>query len=355
MMRRRRTGILVILADVVVVVAAGVAVVWRPSIARETTTPSFPPQQVTRGAALAAVGNCITCHTKSDGIPFAGGRPIETPFGTIYSVNVTPDHDTGIGGWSEAAFRRAMKDGVSRDGHHLYPAFPYDHMTRMSDDDIASVYAFMMTRRPVHAEAPSNDLPFPFNLRPLIAGWKLLFLDRDATQPDTAKGPEWNRGAYLVEGLAHCGACHTPRNALGAEKTDEPYAGGESDGWIAPALNAASPAAVPWDAARLYNYLRHGFDAMHCTASPPVRWRRWSRTSMRRRTRTCMPSRPMWPTSRVRRPRDRRKVAKWWRGSTIMRRRRRRTIRGPPSMSARARSAMARSAARRPIRRSTWH
>ena len=223
-----------------------------------------------QGAQLAAIGNCITCHTKPEGTPFAGGRPIETPFGTIHATNITPDPQTGIGGWSEAAFRRAMKDGVSRDGHHLYPAFPYDHMTKMADGDIRAVYAFMMTRRPVAAETPPNDLPFPFNIRAMVAGWKLLFLDRGVVQADASKGADWNRGAYLVEGLGHCGACHTPRNALGAEKRDQNYGGGESDGWIAPALNAASPAAVPWDADRLHNYLRRGFDDRHGVAAGPM-------------------------------------------------------------------------------------
>jgi mono/diheme cytochrome c family protein len=269
-MRPRHIGIVVIVAIVVVVAAAVFAIVWRPAIARDASPPSFPAARIEKGAQLAAIGNCITCHTKAGGVAFAGGRPIETPFGTIYSVNITPDRDTGIGGWSEAAFRRAMKDGVSRDGHHLYPAFPYDHMARMRDEDIDAVYAFIMTRRPVRAAAPVNDLSFPFNIRPLVASWKLLFLDRGMTPSDATKGPVWNRGAYLVEGLGHCGACHTPRNALGAEKTDEAYAGGESEGWLAPALNAASPAAVPWDAERLYNYLRHGFDSLHGIAAGPM-------------------------------------------------------------------------------------
>jgi mono/diheme cytochrome c family protein len=159
---------------------------------------------------------------------------------------------------------------VSRDGHHLYPAFPYDHMTRMRDEDIGAVYAFMMTRRPVQAPAPANDLPFPLNIRALIAGWKLLFLHRGVTPTESSKSADWNRGAYLVEGLAHCGACHTPRNLLGAEKQDQAYGGGDSEGWIAPALNTASPAAVPWDVERLHNYLRRGFDSLHGVAAGPM-------------------------------------------------------------------------------------
>ncbi len=140
----------------VVLGLAAFGIVWRPSIAEEASHPAFPSAEIARGAQLAAIGNCITCHTKPDGVPFAGGRPIATPFGTIYSTNITPHRGDGIGGWSEAAFSRAMKDGVRRDGEHLYPAFPYDHMTRMRDEDIRAVYAFMMTRRPVASHEPGK-------------------------------------------------------------------------------------------------------------------------------------------------------------------------------------------------------
>lgn len=165
---------------------------------------------------------------------------------------------------------RAMREGVSRDGHHLYPAFPYDHMARTVETDVRAVYAFIMTRKPVRVLATPNSLVFPFNIRILIAGWKLLFLDRGVLQTDPTHSAEWNEGAYLVEGLGHCGACHTPRNALGAEKRKQAYAGGEVDGWIAPALNGASPAAVPWDAERLYLYLRHGAESLHGAVAGPM-------------------------------------------------------------------------------------
>jgi mono/diheme cytochrome c family protein len=267
--RRSRTRLRLSLAILVLALAGGF-VVWRPSLPLVPATSSFDPILVQRGAALAAIGNCNICHTAEGGAPYAGGRPIATPFGTVYSTNITPDRETGIGGWSEAAFTRAMRDGVSRNGTHLYPAFPYDHMTRMQPADIDAVYAFVMTRQPVSSTPPENDLSFPFNLRPLVAGWKLLFLDKDAQMPDDAQSAEWKRGAYLVEGLGHCGACHTPRNVLGAENRRYNYGGGESDGWIAPALNADSPAAVPWDAGRLYAYLRHGFDDRHGLAAGPM-------------------------------------------------------------------------------------
>jgi mono/diheme cytochrome c family protein len=246
-------------------------VALRPVIPPELSQQLAPDRTlIAKGAQLAAIGNCNVCHTRLDGPPFAGGRSIATPFGRVYATNITPDPDTGIGGWSEAAFERAMREGVSRDGHHLYPAFPYDHMAKMSEDDIRAVYAFIMTRRPVHASTPANELAFPFNVRMLVAGWKLLFLARGELRPDRAQSAEWNRGAYLVEGLGHCGACHTPRNALGAERREQAYAGGEADGWIAPALNAASPAAVPWDTERLYTYLRHGEESLHGSAAGPM-------------------------------------------------------------------------------------
>src|SRR6202030_4406201 len=198
------------------VAAFGIA--WRPSIAAiDPPAPqSFDATLVKRGRDLAAIGNCSDCHTVRGGKDFAGGLPVPTPFGTIYSSNITPDPETGIGRWPEAALRRAMRAGVNPGGQHLYPTFPYDHFTNVSDEDDSALYAYLMTRPPVHAPARANQLSFPLDQRVVIAGWKLLFLRHGTYQPDTAQSAAWNRGAYLVEGLAHCGACHTPRNALGA-------------------------------------------------------------------------------------------------------------------------------------------
>jgi mono/diheme cytochrome c family protein len=175
-----------------------------------------------------------------------------------------------MGAWSEAAFQRSMREGVDRAGRHLYPAFPYDHFTLVTAEDDEALYAFLMTREPVRTAIPANQLPFPYNMRILLAGWKLLFLQRGPYHPDQAQSEQWNRGAYLVEGLAHCGACHTPRNGLGAEKTRERFAGGESEGWTAYALNAQSPAPVPWDADQLYDYLRNGWQAVHGVPRGPM-------------------------------------------------------------------------------------
>lgn len=231
---------------------------------------SFDAALIARGAQLAAIGNCNVCHTAPGGKPYAGGRALKTPFGTIYGTNITPDPDTGIGRWSEAAFTRAMREGVDREGRHLYPAFPYEHFTKITDEDMRALYAFVMTRDPVRAETPPNELAFPFNVRSLIGGWKLLYFERGVFRPDSAQSAQWNRGAYLVDGVGHCGACHTPRNRLGAEKKREYFAGGEAEDWHAPALNADSPAPVPWTSAQLYRYLRTGLDDLHAIAAGPM-------------------------------------------------------------------------------------
>jgi mono/diheme cytochrome c family protein len=195
---------------------------------------------------------------------------VPTPFGTIFSTNITPDAETGIGRWSEGAFRRAMRLGVDRQGRHLYPTFPTDHFTNVTDEDDRALYAYLMTRGPVVAAARPNQLRFPFNQRVVIAGWKLLFLHRETYHPDATKSAEWNRGAYLVEGLAHCGACHTPRNALGAERTKVAFSGGEADDWSAYAINTKSQAPVAWDADALDFYLRNGWHPDHGTARGPM-------------------------------------------------------------------------------------
>jgi mono/diheme cytochrome c family protein len=223
-----------------------------------------------RGAQLAAVGDCMVCHTAQGGKPFAGGLPIRTPFGTIFTTNITPDPDTGIGRWPLEAFSRAMREGVSRDGHLLYPAFPYPHFTHMNDGDIAAIYAFIMSRDPVRSVPPANQLTFPLNFRPLVAGWNLLYLHRGELPADPAQSAEWNRGRYLVNGPAHCAACHTPMNALGAEKSDQPFEGGVIDGWDAPALTRLLHAPTPWTHAQLVSYLRTGLASEHGAAAGPM-------------------------------------------------------------------------------------
>jgi mono/diheme cytochrome c family protein len=262
----RVVRVLLLLAVLFVLVCAGfVALTWKSEIARiaRPEPGSFDPKIVKRGAELAAVGNCIACHTVPGGTAFAGGLGIPTQFGTIYSTNITPDEKTGIGSWSEEAFARAMREGTDRDGTHLYPAFPYDHFSRMTDSDLDALYAFLMTRPATRAEAPANQLVWPLSYRPVMAAWNLLYLHKPSSG-------EMDRGQYLAEGLAHCGACHTPRNSLGAEKSDQAYDGGWSDGWYAPALNAHSPAVRAWTEQELFAYLRTGFSASHAAAAGPM-------------------------------------------------------------------------------------
>jgi mono/diheme cytochrome c family protein len=231
---------------------------------------SFDAGLIAKGGELAALGNCNVCHTAPGGKAYAGGRALHTPFGTMYGTNITPDPETGIGRWSYAAFARAMREGVDREGRHLYPAFPYEYFTRLTDDDVRAIYAFVMTREPVRAENRPHELPFPFNLRGLIGAWKALYFRPGVFQPDPQKSAQANRGAYLVEGLAHCSACHTPRDSLGGEKKRLLFSGGEAEGWHGPALNAANPAPVPWTAEQLYTYLRTGLDELHAIAAGPM-------------------------------------------------------------------------------------
>jgi mono/diheme cytochrome c family protein len=254
---------------ILAVLASAAALVWHPAL------PAMPPPApatfdaavVKRGESLSHVANCTGCHTARGGKPLTGGRPLETPFGTIFATNITPDPATGIGGWSREAFVRAMREGVARNGDLLYPAFPYDHFTRANDADLGALYAFLMTREPVVAPARPNRLEWPLDFRPLLAGWNLLYLHKGSTDTQD-RGRD--RGEYLAEGLAHCGGCHTPRNRLGAEKRDHDYDGAWTEGWYAPALNASSPAVQPWTADELFAYLRTGLSLTHAAAAGPM-------------------------------------------------------------------------------------
>jgi nicotinate dehydrogenase subunit B len=175
-----------------------------------------------------------------------------------------------MGAWSYPAFERAMREGVHRDGRHLYPAFPYTHFARATDADLQALYAYLMAQAPVRSDVPKNQLAFPFNLRPLAAGWNALFHQPSVFEPDLTKSETWNRGAYLVEGLGHCSACHSPRNALGAEKQHAYLAGGFAEGWEAPPLTSLSQAPIPWSEDEFYAYLRKGESRFHGVAAGPM-------------------------------------------------------------------------------------
>ena len=249
---------------------------WRTEIAPVELSNSsvFNAITIERGRQLAAAGNCAVCHTAPGGTPFAGGRAMATPFGEVFTPNITPDPQTGIGQWSFTAFQRALREGISRDGHRLYPAMPYTAFAKTSDSDLTALYAYLMAQPVVPAASyapPTTKLAFPYSVRPLMAGWNALFHDPQPYRSNSAQTAEWNRGAYLVTGLGHCGACHTPRNVFGAERSGKAFlSGAVVDGWEAPALTALSRAPVPWNAQELYRYLRHGHTLQHGIAAGPM-------------------------------------------------------------------------------------
>ncbi|MDI5927156.1 molybdopterin-dependent oxidoreductase [Rhizobium leguminosarum] len=231
----------------------------------------YSPATIERGRLAAAAGACNVCHVGDDGTPFAGGRRFDTPFGAVYATNITPHTESGIGAWSYPAFERAMREGVSRDGHHLYPAHPYTSFAGAEEADLQALYAYMMTQAPVAEKAPETELKFPYSIRAMMAGWNALFLKTKPFKYVEARGAQWNRGAYLVETLGHCSACHTDRNVLGAEKSGSArLSGGFADGWEAPALNAFAKGPVSWTADAFYDYLRTGHSRDHGSAAGPM-------------------------------------------------------------------------------------
>jgi len=232
--------------------------------------PPPSPAVLAEGARVVALGDCMVCHTAGKGPAYAGGLGLRTPFGTIYSTNITPDPETGIGRWSAAAFRRALREGVSRDGHLLYPAFPYIHYTRMSDGDIDLAYQYLMTRAPVRAAPPANDLPFPLRVRPLLAFWNMLYLRPGSASMAPVQATAAERGRYLVDTLGHCASCHSGLNLIGGERHPA-FQGGHIDGWDAPALTALASGDTPWRHEELVDYLRGGLSNAHGAAKGPMR------------------------------------------------------------------------------------
>ena len=204
------------------------------------------PEQVARGAYLARAGNCRDCHTPRGAAPYSGGRGIPTPFGTVYSSNLTPDLQTGIGAWTAADFRRALHNGRSRDGRLLYPAFPYDAYTRISAADADALFAYLRSLPAVAQPNRPHALRFPYDTQVALAVWRALFFRPARFEPDATRPPDWNRGAYLVQGLGHCAACHAERNLLGATRDAAGLGGGliPLQNWYAPPLRTAQPGAL---------------------------------------------------------------------------------------------------------------
>jgi mono/diheme cytochrome c family protein len=219
-----------------------------------------PSQEtIAHGKALVEAGDCASCHTADPAKPFAGGKRIDTPFGGIYSPNLTPDRDTGIGGWSDADFYGALRYGLDPDGSRYYPAFPYPYFTKLTRPDIVAIRAYLATLTPFESEAPPPELRFPLNFRVVMRAWNYLFLRPGILDPDQQKGTDWNRGRYLVEGIGHCGACHTPKNIFGADKRGQAFAGGVVQGWFAPRLDAAERSGLKsWSIDDIAEYLQSG-------------------------------------------------------------------------------------------------
>jgi mono/diheme cytochrome c family protein len=223
---------------------------------------------VARGQYLAVAADCEACHTAQSGKPFAGGRGFKLPFGTLYSPNITSDPTNGIGSWSDAEFVRAMRHGIGKHGEDLYPAFPYTSYALMTTDDMLALRAFLSTVPPVQTPPVSNTLAFPFDQRWVMRGWKLLFVPSNPLAADPARSARWNRGAYLVEALAHCGECHTPRNLAFATKGDQRFAGAPVDGWIAYNITSDPASGIgAWTDDALTAYLSGGHAEGHGTAS----------------------------------------------------------------------------------------
>jgi mono/diheme cytochrome c family protein len=243
------------------------AALCHSAMAQQAAQEQPPAALIEKGRQLAIAADCMACHTApaafglpGGGKPFAGGYAIESPLGTIYATNITPSKVAGIGEYTEAEFARALRQGVRRDGSHLYPAMPYTSYTQLSDEDTGALYAYFMHGvAPVDADAEKTTLPFPFSQRWSMAIWNLLFLDNQRFVPDATKSAEWNRGAYLAGALGHCSACHTPRNALMAERGSQALAGGAVGPWYAPNITSDPVSGIgAWSEQELVQYLRTG-------------------------------------------------------------------------------------------------
>ncbi|WP_019831667.1 cytochrome c [Sphingomonas sp. PR090111-T3T-6A] len=227
---------------------------------------------LTRGKYLTEAADCEACHTIKGGTPFAGGRAFKLPFGTLYTPNITPDPETGIGKWSDADFLKAVHKGIAPGGTRLYPAFPYASYTMLTDEDVLAIKAYLFSLPPVKQETPPNTFSFPYNQRWLMAFWGAFFNSDKRFRPIPEQSPQWNRGAYLVEALAHCGECHSPRNLMQAMNTRQKFAGGEAEGWTAYNITQDRVSGIgTWSAEDLAGYLARGHALGRGTASGPMR------------------------------------------------------------------------------------
>lgn len=225
--------------------------------------------EIAKGHYQSVIGDCMACHTKPGGAPFAGGAPLQTPFGALVPPNITPDVETGIGAWSLEDFTRMMKTGIGHKGIRLYPAMPYPNYTLMPENDIAALWAYMKTVQPVENKVEANQLPFPLNIRLLMSGWNMINFSQTDFKPDPNQSEEWNRGAYLVQGPGHCGTCHTPKSMLGADKTSQALQGAALQGWYAPNITNNSHVGLGgWDEADVVKYLKDGANRFTIASGP---------------------------------------------------------------------------------------
>jgi mono/diheme cytochrome c family protein len=255
-------GVAALLAFVVLAVFAGLF--EKSVVMRDIDQPLTTDQMKTvakRGAYVAVAADCYACHTARDGAPWAGGLPIETPFGTIYSSNISPDKEDGIGGWTRAEFHHAVRDGIGRNGH-LYPAMPYAAYRKMTSQDVDAIYAYLMTRQPIKVANRKNGLAFPFNIRQGMTFWNLVNLPSTATTAVSSRSALWNRGRYLADALAHCGECHTPRNATQGVRQDAYLQGNVLEGTIAPDITKEGLSRMGFTPKLLASFMKSGISSL---------------------------------------------------------------------------------------------
>ncbi len=226
-------------------------------------------QQIERGRYLTVMGDCAACHTAPGGAAFAGGRPIETPFGTLLASNITPDRATGIGTWTDDEFVDTLQKGRGHDGKHIYPAMPYTYYTHVTRADALAIRAYLASVEPVRHPVVSNQLPFPMDVRASLGAWNDLYFRQGEFKPVIGKSDEWNRGAYLVTGLEHCGMCHTPKNLAGADEDGRALQGYAVQGWFAPNItNDARRGLGSWSVADIAQYLKTGHNRVAAASGP---------------------------------------------------------------------------------------
>lgn len=252
--------------------AAAVSTLLALGCARAVTFGASDQQnfaQIERGRYLTLLADCAACHVGADGAPFAGGRPIQTPFGVLEAPNITPDGATGIGNWSDAQFDSAVREGRRADGRRLYPAMPYPYYTKMSRSDVLAIRAYLNSLAPVRNSVEVNQLPFPYKIRSLMVFWDALYFTPGQYRADASQTATWNRGAYLVEGPGHCGACHTPKSWLGGDELKHAYRGYALQGWFAPDItNDDATGLGRWSSKDVVEYLRGGHNRYSAAAGP---------------------------------------------------------------------------------------